>query len=64
MEYGTGAIFGVPAHDQRDFEFASKYELPIKRVVANTAEEAGQPIVGEAESDGRNRGQLEVPRRH
>ena len=50
MEYGTGAIFGVPAHDQRDFEFASKYKLPIKRVVANTAEEAGQPIVGEAES--------------
>jgi leucyl-tRNA synthetase len=50
MEYGTGAIFGVPAHDQRDFEFASKYRLPIKRVVAANAEEAGQPIVGEAES--------------
>jgi leucyl-tRNA synthetase len=49
MEYGTGAIFGVPAHDQRDFEFASKYSLPIRRVVANSAEEAGQPIVGEAE---------------
>jgi leucyl-tRNA synthetase len=50
MEYGTGAIFGVPAHDQRDFEFASKYGLPIRRVVAASAEEAGQPIVGEAES--------------
>jgi leucyl-tRNA synthetase len=49
MDYGTGAIFGVPAHDQRDFEFASKYKLPIKRVVAATADEAGQPIVGEAE---------------
>jgi leucyl-tRNA synthetase len=49
-EYGTGAIFGVPAHDQRDFEFASKYGLPIKRVVAATVEEADQPIVGEAES--------------
>jgi leucyl-tRNA synthetase len=29
MEYGTGAIFGCPAHDQRDFEFATKYSLPI-----------------------------------
>ncbi|WP_019515319.1 leucine--tRNA ligase [Sphingomonas sp. Mn802worker] len=35
MEYGTGAVFGVPAHDQRDFEFATKYRLPIRRVVAD-----------------------------
>jgi leucyl-tRNA synthetase len=49
IEYGTGAIFGVPGHDQRDYEFATKYKLPIKRVVASSAEEAGQPIVGEAE---------------
>jgi len=34
MEYGTGAVFGCPAHDQRDFEFAKKYGLPIKVVVA------------------------------
>jgi leucyl-tRNA synthetase len=34
MEYGTGAIFGCPAHDQRDFEFATKYHLPIRTVVA------------------------------
>jgi leucyl-tRNA synthetase len=33
MEYGTGAIMAVPAHDQRDFEFAKKYELPIRVVI-------------------------------
>ncbi|PNX46502.1 MAG: leucine--tRNA ligase, partial [Thermoplasmata archaeon M8B2D] len=33
MDYGTGAIFGCPAHDERDFEFATKYDLPIKTVV-------------------------------
>ncbi len=32
MDYGTGAIFGCPAHDQRDFDFATKYALPIKPV--------------------------------
>ncbi|MEG8041038.1 leucine--tRNA ligase [Sphingomonas sp. LR60] len=35
MDYGTGAVFGVPAHDQRDFDFATKYRLPIRRVVAD-----------------------------
>jgi leucyl-tRNA synthetase len=34
MEYGTGAIFGCPAHDQRDLDFARKYNLPVKPVVA------------------------------
>ena len=52
MDYGTGAIFGVPAHDQRDFEFATKYKLPIRRVVASSADEAGKPVDGEAESGG------------
>ncbi len=35
MDYGTGAVFGCPAHDERDFDFATKYALPIKRVVRN-----------------------------
>ena len=33
MDYGFGAIFGCPGHDQRDFDFAKKYKLPIKTVV-------------------------------
>jgi leucyl-tRNA synthetase len=42
MEYGTGAVMAVPAHDQRDFEFARKYELPI-RVVIRPPESGLQP---------------------
>ncbi len=34
-EYGTGAIMAVPAHDQRDFDFASKYKIPIRLVIQN-----------------------------
>ena len=36
MDYGTGAIFGCPAHDQRDFDFAKKYNLEITRVVSSS----------------------------
>lgn len=35
MDYGTGAIFGCPAHDQRDLDFARKYDLPVHRVIAD-----------------------------
>jgi leucyl-tRNA synthetase len=52
MDYGTGAIFGVPGHDQRDYEFARKYGLSIRRVVAPSVEDADQPIEEEAESGG------------
>ncbi|MDB5717428.1 MAG: leucine--tRNA ligase, partial [Sphingomonas bacterium] len=51
MEYGTGAVFGVPGHDQRDLDFARKYMLPVTRVVAPSAEEANAPIHDEADSN-------------
>lgn len=40
MGYGTGAIMAVPAHDERDFAFARKYNLPIKRVIAASTDQA------------------------
>ena len=39
MEYGTGAVMSVPAHDERDFEFAQKYSLPIRRVIERVTHE-------------------------
>ncbi|WP_263370230.1 leucine--tRNA ligase [Granulicella cerasi] len=50
-DYGTGAIMSVPAHDERDFEFATKYGLPIKRVLA--------PALSGGADD--NTGDLELP---
>jgi len=50
MDYGTGAIMAVPGHDQRDYDFATKYGLPIPRVVARSVEEANVPFAGEAEA--------------
>jgi len=47
MEYGTGAVMGVPAHDQRDLDFARKYDLSVVRVVAAEGDEHA-PIHDEA----------------
>src|SRR5882757_395687 len=51
-DYGTGAIMSVPAHDERDFEFAAKYGLVVKRVVAPNAgtDEPALPYVAEDEA--------------
>jgi len=46
MEYGTGAIFGCPAHDQRDLEFARKYGLPVRPVVIPVGEEPDDFEIG------------------
>ena len=47
MDYGTGAVMGVPAHDQRDLDFARRYALPVERVVAASGDE-NAPIHDEA----------------
>ena len=52
MEYGTGAIMAVPGHDSRDYEFAQKFDLPIKRVIEGEDSEAardeeGLPFAGD-----------------
>lgn len=48
MEYGSGAIMAVPAHDERDFDFARRYELPIQQVVVPevAADESALPYTG------------------
>jgi leucyl-tRNA synthetase len=50
LEYGTGAIMSVPGHDARDFEFAAKYAIPVRRVIASAnpnADEDELPFVSE-----------------
>jgi len=49
MEYGTGAIMAVPAHDKRDFEFATQFQLPIRQVVK---ESEGEVLINSGPFDG------------
>jgi leucyl-tRNA synthetase len=48
IEYGTGAVMSVPAHDERDFEFAQKYSLPIRQVIAPITHDnpSAEPVAG------------------
>ena len=50
--YGTGAIMAVPGHDERDFDFARAFDIPIVRVVAERAEDAGLPLSAAFTGDG------------
>ncbi len=64
MDYGTGAIMAVPGHDQRDYEFARVFNLPVKRVIEGEPEEGGDEnglpfsgdgaMVGSGRFDGKN----------
>ena len=52
MGYGTGAIMAVPGHDERDFEFATTFELPITRVIAEAGEDVSLPLAEAYAGDG------------
>ncbi len=52
FEYGTGAIMAVPGHDERDFEFATTFNLPIKRVIARAKSHAEEPLYEAFVGDG------------
>ena len=53
MGYGTGAIMAVPGHDHRDFEFATRFDLPVVRVIAEPGCDADTPLTDAFDGDGR-----------
>ena len=63
MEYGTGAIMAVPAHDQRDYDFAKAFGLPIRQVVAPADGEAPEGEAFVAHSGERAADQLRASSR-
>jgi leucyl-tRNA synthetase len=56
MGYGTGAVMGVPAHDQRDFEFARNFGLPIVEVIRGEGEPASDPATWDAATTAKGEG--------
>jgi len=52
IDYGTGAIMSVPGHDERDFEFAKKYAIPIRRVIGSTNPATDEPELPFVSEDG------------
>jgi len=52
MDYGTGAVMGVPAHDQRDFDFVKKYGLPVKEVISPSQKSSGEVLTAAFEEPG------------
>ena len=63
MDYGAGAVMSVPAHDQRDWEFAKKYNLPIKQVIESIDEQLSQKFSARGTRVARRRGDGVVPER-
>ncbi len=53
LSYGTGAVMAVPAHDERDFEFARAYSLPVRRVITAGEESASEPPAGAYTGEGK-----------
>ncbi len=58
MDYGSGAVMAVPAHDERDYEFAQKYKLPVK-VVISESKTSSSPLPGGESSPPPGKGELE-----